>query len=72
MERKEYTTGPPRLINVVDRVLVVGGGVIGLSSAYKLAQAGHGVTLVSPASGPGRRLLGGGRDVGPGHRGAIR
>jgi glycine oxidase len=51
VERKEYTTSPPRLINVVDRVLVVGGGVIGLSSAYKLAQAGHGVTLVSPAPG---------------------
>ena len=36
---------------MVDRVLVVGGGVIGLSSAYKLAQAGHGVTLVSPVPG---------------------
>jgi glycine oxidase len=34
-----------------DRVLVVGGGVIGLSCAYKLAQAGHRVTLVAPDPG---------------------
>jgi glycine oxidase len=32
-------------------VLVVGGGVIGLSSAWRLAEAGHEVTLVAPAPG---------------------
>lgn len=34
-----------------NRVLVVGGGVIGLSCAYRLARAGHEVTLVAPAPG---------------------
>jgi glycine oxidase len=36
---------------VGDRVLVVGGGVIGLSCAYRLAQAGHQVTVVAPDPG---------------------
>jgi glycine oxidase len=36
---------------VGDRVLVVGGGVIGLACAYTLAQAGHRVTLVAPDPG---------------------
>ncbi|MGP0029421.1 MAG: glycine oxidase ThiO [Acidimicrobiales bacterium] len=35
------------------RVLVVGGGVIGLSCAWRLAEAGHEVTLIAPA--PGRQ-----------------
>ncbi len=33
------------------RVLVVGGGVIGLSCAWRLAAAGHEVTLVAPTPG---------------------
>ncbi len=33
------------------RVLVVGGGVIGLSCAWRLAAAGHQVTLVAPTPG---------------------
>jgi glycine oxidase len=33
------------------RVLVVGGGVIGLSCAWQLASAGHAVTLVAPTPG---------------------
>jgi glycine oxidase len=33
------------------RVLVVGGGVIGLSCAWRLSEAGHEVTLVAPAPG---------------------
>jgi glycine oxidase len=33
------------------RVLVVGGGVIGLSCAWRLAEAGHEVTLVAPEPG---------------------
>jgi glycine oxidase len=36
---------------MTDRVLVVGGGVIGLSCASALARAGHQVTLVAPAPG---------------------
>jgi glycine oxidase len=36
---------------VGDRVLVVGGGVIGLACASALAQAGHPVTLVAPDPG---------------------
>jgi glycine oxidase len=34
-----------------DRVLVVGGGVIGLSCAHSLARAGHQVALVTPDPG---------------------
>src|ERR1700679_1294061 len=33
------------------RVLVVGGGVIGLSCAWRLAEVGHQVTLVAPEPG---------------------
>jgi glycine oxidase len=33
------------------RVLVVGGGVIGLSCAWQLAHAGHDVTVLAPAPG---------------------
>ena len=33
------------------RVLVVGGGVIGLSCAWRLSEAGHEVTLVAPEPG---------------------
>src|SRR5580692_6110647 len=36
---------------MVARVLVVGGGVIGLSCAWRLAEAGHAVTLVAPDPG---------------------
>ena len=36
---------------MVARVLVVGGGVIGLSCAWRLAEAGHEVTLVAPDPG---------------------
>jgi D-amino-acid dehydrogenase len=34
------------------KVLVLGGGVIGVSAAYYLAQAGHAVTVVDRQSGP--------------------
>jgi glycine oxidase len=36
---------------MVARVLVVGGGVIGLTCAWRLAEAGHEVTLVAPEPG---------------------
>lgn len=35
------------------KVLVLGGGVVGVTSAYCLARAGHGVTLVDRQAGPG-------------------
>ena len=36
---------------MVSRVVVAGGGVIGLSCAWRLAEAGHEVTLVAPTPG---------------------
>jgi glycine oxidase len=36
---------------MTQRILVVGGGVIGLSCAWRLAAAGHAVTLVAPTPG---------------------
>lgn len=33
------------------RVIVIGGGVIGLTAAWRLAQAGHDVTVLDPAAG---------------------
>jgi glycine/D-amino acid oxidase-like deaminating enzyme len=41
-------TPPP----ATSSVLVVGAGVIGLMAAWRLAQAGHTVTLIDPAPGP--------------------
>ncbi|MFZ9753415.1 MAG: NAD(P)/FAD-dependent oxidoreductase [Cyanobium sp.] len=41
-------TPPP----ATSSVLVVGAGVIGLMAAWRLAQAGHPVTLIDPALGP--------------------
>ena len=40
-----------KLRAVAHRVLVVGGGVIGLSCAWRLATGGHEVTLVAPTPG---------------------
>jgi hypothetical protein len=39
------------LLEVVMKVLVLGGGVIGVSTAYYLAKAGHEVELVDRQSG---------------------
>src|SRR5690625_1906034 len=36
------------------RVLVIGAGVVGVTSAWYLAQAGHQVSVVEAASGPGQ------------------
>ena len=49
-------------------VVVVGGGVIGLASAWRLAQRGAAVAVVDPDPGGGR-VGRGGRDAGAGHRG---
>jgi D-amino-acid dehydrogenase len=35
------------------RAVVLGGGVIGVSTAYYLARAGHDVTVVERQAGPG-------------------
>ena len=35
------------------RIVVVGGGIIGLTSAYRMARAGHQVTVCDPALGRG-------------------
>jgi glycine oxidase len=42
---------PPRLGRMARRVLVVGGGVIGLACAWRLSRDGHGVTVVAPEPG---------------------
>lgn len=44
-------------LNDGDRVLVVGGGLIGIEFANDLAQSGHAVTVVEPAPHPLGRLL---------------
>lgn len=36
------------------RIAVIGAGVVGVASAYLLARAGHGVTLIDAAPEPGR------------------
>lgn len=36
------------------QVVVIGGGVVGVTAAYKLAQAGHSVALLEPRSEPGQ------------------
>ena len=41
-------------VNVTKQtVIVVGGGIIGLASAFRLARAGHAVTLFDPAPAQG-------------------
>ena len=42
IKTKTTTTKPP--------VLIIGGGVVGVTAAYKLARAGHAVALCEPAS----------------------
>lgn len=42
------------------RLVVVGGGVIGLSCAWRAAQAGHDVTVVDPAPASGASWVAGG------------
>jgi len=44
----------------MSEIVVVGGGVIGLSVAWRLAAAGHGVTLLDPAPGRGASWVAGG------------
>ncbi|MBP2449137.1 FAD-dependent oxidoreductase [Rhizobium leguminosarum] len=36
------------------RVAVIGAGVVGVATAYLLAKAGHGVTLIDVSAGPGQ------------------
>ncbi len=43
-----------------DRLVVLGGGVIGLSCAWRAAQDGHAVTLLDPAPGSGASWVAGG------------
>ena len=50
------------------KVLVLGGGVIGVASAYYLAKAGHEVTLVDRQSGPALETsFGNAGEVSPGY-----
>ncbi|MCX6464635.1 MAG: glycine oxidase ThiO [Pseudonocardiales bacterium] len=42
------------------RITVVGGGVIGLSAAWRLGTAGHAVTVLDPAPGSGASWVAGG------------
>src|SRR5918997_5189561 len=40
------------------RVIVVGGGIVGLAGAHALLDRGHAVTVVDPAGEPGRACEG--------------
>lgn len=42
------------LLSAPKKVIVVGGGVVGVTAAYKLALAGHSVALLEPRSEPGQ------------------
>lgn len=58
------------------RIAVVGAGVIGLSVAWRLARAGHPVTVVDPAPGTGASWVAGGMlapvaEAGPGEEGLL-
>src|SRR5690606_35301214 len=48
LDRIQITNG-----NVIMKVLVLGGGVIGVTTAYYLARAGHEVEVVERRDGPG-------------------
>jgi FAD dependent oxidoreductase len=44
---------PPHLRRVIMRILVLGSGVVGVTSAFYLAKAGHGVTVVDSQAASG-------------------
>ncbi len=49
----------------MERVVVIGGGIVGASAAYRLAYAGIGVTLIDP-NAPGQATAAGAGIVAPG------
>src|SRR5690625_7588129 len=52
------------------RVLVIGAAVVGVTTAWYLTQAGHEVSVIEAASGPGRGATSGkAGGVGPGFAG---
>src|ERR1035437_1445487 len=83
--KEQVPTGPyaGRVGSTQGEVLVVGGGVIGMTSAFRLARAGWRVTLFDPAPGSGATWAAAGMiapsaEVSPGeednfklHRGAL-
>ena len=40
------------------RIVIMGGGVIGVTTAYFLAKEGHEVVVITPASALGQKLIG--------------
>ena len=52
----ELWSFPPTAANNKKQCVIIGGGVVGVTAAYKLALKGHSVVLLEPNSAPGKEV----------------